>query len=143
MLMRIAVPSSVLACLLIVAACAPGTSLSSGVPRGGPTLSDACAQAYRAYLRERRPEFFAADATGRYCAYAYCPQGRCETAFPGDAIRPCEGISGGAECYVYADGPTQSWRGPAPIADAPPLEVQGSVPVVRLRRQTHSIRDDD
>ena len=133
--------------LLLAVSCAPGGSFSSSVPVGGPALSDTCQFAYDAYLRERRPVFFAADPTGNYCGYAICPHQRCVSGFPGDAVRTCERVSDGADCFVYAQGRTQSWRGPAPILDAPPPRVElrpGSVPVEELRRAAYSrSRDDD
>ena len=131
--------------LLVLGSCGPDGSLSSSQPRGGPVLSDTCQLAYAAYLRERQPLFFAADATGHYCGYAICTHRRCVNAFPGDAVRACERISGSTDCFVYAQDRTQSWRGPAPILDAPPPEVSlspSSVPVERLRRRARSSSDD-
>ena len=131
--------------LLLIGSCAQDGSFSPSRPVGGPVLSDTCEFAYGAYLRESQPVFFAADPTGNYCGYAICTHRRCVNGFPGDAVRACERISGGADCYVYAQGFTQSWRGPDPVVDAPPPQVQlspGSVPVERLRRRGFSISDD-
>ena len=131
--------------LLLLGSCAAGGGLSPSVPVGGPVLSDTCQLAYASYLRERQPVFFAADATGHACGYAICTHRRCVNGFPGDAVRACERISDGADCFVYAQGRTQSWRGPAPVVDAPPPERHlspSSVPVERLRRRAFSISDD-
>lgn len=122
---------------LMLAACAPGTNFSSLQPVGGPVLSEACQRAYHAYGDERRPVYFAADASGQTCAATVCPYDSCLGQFPGTAIRACEGISGGAECFVYADGVTQSWRGPAPV-EATAAADGGADPnrvrYIRLRR---------
>ena len=130
---------------LVLAGCASGGILSPGRQVAGPTLSDTCQLAYNAYLRERRPVFFAADATGHSCGYAICTYPRCVRGFPGDAVRTCQRISGGAPCLVVAEGSTQSWRGPEPIFDAPPPEIRlrlSLIPVERLRRAGFSISDD-
>lgn len=109
-------------------------------------LSEACQRAYRAYGDERDPVYFTADPSGQACAATVCRYEFCSGRFPGTAIRACEGVSGGAECFIYADGRTQSWRGPAPIdATAAAGSVAGSarVPFIRLRRHPLSRFLDD
>ena len=126
--------------ILLLAACAPDGNFSPSRPTSGPVLSDVCQQAYRAYLDEWDPVYFAADRSGQVCAAVICQHEYCVTGFPGTAIRACERISDGAACFVYAEGVTQSWRGPEPVAgaaadaDAGP----GSALLVRLRRQPFS-----
>ena len=121
--------------LVLLTACA-GTNFSSLRPTGGPVLSAACQRAYHTYGDERDPAYFAADPTGRACAATVCRYDTCIGRFPGTAIRACERVSGGAECFIYADGVTQSWRGPAPIdaAAAPGGRSEPTaVPYIRLR----------
>ena len=129
--------AAVIGSLLILTACTTGGSLSPSRQVGGPTLSPVCAGAYERYLRERDPRFFAADATGQACGAVVCRHRFCVSSFPGQATRACQQISRGAECFVFAERFTQSWRGPAPQPPPTQREVRlnpGSVPVIQLRR---------
>ena len=135
-----------LATLLLAVACAPDGSFSSSRPVGGPVLSETCQRAYQTYLDERDPVYFAADATGRTCAAVVCRHRYCVTGFPGTAVRACERIDGGADCFVYAEGRTQSWRGPEPVAGVGGVDADtgpGLAVFVRLRRDPFArFRDD-
>ena len=128
----------------LLAACA-GANFSSLRPVGGPVLSEACQRAYHAYGDELDPVYFAADPSGQACAATVCRYDYCMGRFPGTAIRACERVSGGADCFVYADGVTQSWRGPEPV-DISAIGGQTgprSVPFISLRRDLFSrFRDD-
>ena len=132
--------------LLYLAACAPDGSFSSSRPVGGPVLSETCQRAYQAYLDEREPAYFATDAAGQVCAAVVCRHRYCITAFPGQAVRACERVSDGADCFVYADGRTYSWRGPEPVAGAGGADVDreaGTALFIRLPRDPFArFRDD-
>lgn len=139
-------PVPLLATLLLLAACAPDGSFSSSRPTGGPVLSAVCQQAYQAYLDERDPAYFATDAAGQVCAAVVCRHRYCITGFPGQAVRACQRASGGADCFVYADGRTHSWRGPEPIAGARGADVDrqpGTALFISLPRDPFArFRDD-
>ena len=61
-----------------------------------------CAKAYQHYQRSFYPHYFAISEDGRACGYTYCTSGCAKSSSPVQALKECEGVSGGRSCSVYA-----------------------------------------